>query len=67
MCEPRVPEDADQAETVVDQGVVDGRFAQFDGVGEELGDEQGLAFGVSSTNPIGVAVGTPASRKTRSA
>jgi hypothetical protein len=49
--QPGLPELADDLEAVVDDLIGDLGFAEFHRVGEELGDQEVLAFGVSSTTP----------------
>jgi hypothetical protein len=58
--QPRVPQLADDSQPIVDDLLVDLRIAKLDRAVEELGDQQVLPLGVSSTKPCGMGLGRPA-------
>src|SRR5262249_14803491 len=53
MSDPGVPQLADQQQPLVDHTVADVGLADFDGAGEELGDEQVLTLGRHLDNAVG--------------
>jgi hypothetical protein len=67
MGQARLPQHLHDAQTVVDHRVGDLGFAQLDGAGEELGDQQVLPLGGQLDKPNGVGLGSPASRHSRRA